>query len=262
MNKLYFLLLLLPPNLLRSQHFQLAPPQIKVDSIFFLERAKVSLAFDLEGAVIHYTTTGGYPTDDKPVYEKPLVIRESGPVRAKVRHPEFSNSTMTERRLLKASHLPDSVVLRTPADPQYPGRQDTSMFDLQKGSRDIKDGRWLGFRGDTVILEVYFKKAISCKNVVVSLLVDADYWIFPPARIEVFGASGDKSWQPLGVRTARDISANTKPQTDYDLFQQVLLRPVAAERFFIRIYPFGNLPAWHSGAGTPAWLFIDEIVFQ
>ncbi len=262
MNKRYFLLLLLSPVFVWGQRFELAPPQIQVDSIFFRESAKVTLAFDMENAVIHYTTTGGYPSDDMPSYTKPLIVKESGPVRAKVRHPEFSSSPMIERRLLKASYLPDSVVLRKPADPLYPARQDTSLFDLQKGSRDLKDGRWMGFRGDTVVLEVYFKKPVSCRSLVVSNLVDADYWIFPPARIEVFGATGDKSWQPLGVRTARDIGATTKPQTDYDLFQQVLLRPVEVERFFIRIFPFGNLPAWHSGAGTPAWLFIDEIVFQ
>ena len=262
MSKLYFLLLFFSPSLLWSQRFQLAPPQIRVDSIFFRESARVELAFDLPDAVIHYTTTGGYPADNTPVYEKPLMVRETGPVRAKSRHPEFVNSALAEQRVMKVSYLPDSVVLHKLPDELYPGNLDKSLFDLQKGSRDIKDGRWMGFRGDTVVLEAYFKQPVTCKLIVLSTLVDADYWIFPPERIEVYGASGDKDWQYMGVRIFREIGVAKKPVADYTLFQKVLLRPVSTERFQIRIFPYGNLPSWHSGAGTPAWLFVDEVVFE
>jgi hypothetical protein len=35
--------------------------------------------------------------------------------------------------------------------------------------------------------------------------------------------------------------------------------PVEARFLRIRAEPFGTLPAWHLGAGHPAWTFVDEV---
>lgn len=220
------------------------------------------MEFDLDSAVIHYTVNGGYPTDKAPVYSKPIVVQESAVVRAKSRHPDFATSTLAERRLIKVAHLPDSMSLQTAPDSLYPGRGKASLFDLQKGSRDLKDGRWLGFRGDTVLVEGRFKKPISCKTMLVSTLSDPGAWVYPPARIEVYGDSGDGHWLPMGVWTSPPASRLKDRPADYTLYERVVLRPVELERFRIRIIPFGNLPEGHPGAGQAAWLFLDEIIFQ
>ncbi len=246
-----------------GQRFQLAAPRIIADSVFFRQKAQLSLEFDLEGAKINYTTTGGLPSDSTPVYEKPFVMTASGAVRARAAHPDFIPSRMEELELVQVLHSPDSLSLRTAPDTLYAGKKGgATLFDLQKAGRDLKDGRWLGFRGDTVVIEVFFKQGVECKRVIVSHLLDPGAWIFPPKRIEVLGASGAKGWLPMGVWTARPKTAWEARQARYDFYQRVVLRPAKAERLQIRIIPFGPLPDGHPGAGKPAWLFLDEIVFQ
>lgn len=48
----------------------------------------------------------------------------------------------------------------------------------------------------------------------------------------------------------------------YDDYQRVVLRRVKVDRLRIVVVPYGPLPEGHPGAGKPAWLFLDEIVFQ
>ncbi|MBK8923068.1 MAG: chitobiase/beta-hexosaminidase C-terminal domain-containing protein [Saprospirales bacterium] len=262
MNHIAFAILFFFPALAWSQTFPLAAPQVSVDSVFFRKQARVEMAFDLDGAVVHYTINGGFPFDSTPVYQKSLMLGESAVIRAKTAHKEFLPGPMVERQIWRVGFSPDSAKLRTAPDSLYAGRYTATLFDLQKGAMQLKDGRWLGFRGDTIVVEAWFRKTIQAKLVILSTLFDAGAWIFPPARIEVYGASGDKDWQFMGVWVARAESNIKTRQPDYHTFQKVLLRPAPAERFQIRIIPYGPLPDWHVGAGQPAWFFIDEIAFQ
>lgn len=262
MRKLILFLYLTIPLYVAGQPFRLAAPQISVDSVFFLNQAKISLGFDLDSAFILYTINGGYPDSRSPMYEKSLTIRESAVIRAKANHPDYLPGPFVEQELLQVRYRPDSTWLRTTPDSLYAGKGNATLFDLQKGGQDVKSGAWLGFRADTVVAEVFFKKKVKCKTLVVSTLLDVNAWIFPPAGIEVLGASGNDPWFYIGVWTARtdiDLRGST---SDYTQFRKMHLFPMEVDRIQVRVRPFGPLPAWHSGSGQPAWLFIDEIAFQ
>lgn len=251
------------PAMARSQAYQLATPRIVADSVFFKQSAKVQLELDLENTAINYTLDGELPLENAPVYQKPLVVRQSTTVRGRAMHPDFIPSTFAEKQLFQIVSAPDSVQLNSVPDTTYRGGGQTSLFDLQKGTRDTRDGRWLGFRLDTVVvLEVFFKKPVMNKRLMVSTLFDSNAWIFPPAAIEVLGAEAGKDLKPMGVWSAKTGSEWKDRPARYDLYQRVVLRPVAVDRMLIRIIPFGPLPEGHAGAGQPAWLFLDEIFFQ
>lgn len=253
---------LLIPAMARSQRFQLAPPQIRVDSFFFRQSARVTMEFDLDGASIHYSTNFQTPTDSTPLYQKPVVLNESATIRARAFHPDYAAGPVAEQHVVKVKLAPDSVVLLTPPDSLYPGKKNTALFDLQKGSRNLKDGAWLGFRADTVVVQAFFKQTVSCRLLQVSTLFDSGAWIFPPARVEVYGASGDKEWQYLGAWMPREGATLQDRPAQYELFEKVVLRPAQVQRLEIRVIPFGPLPQWHAGSGKPAWLFLDEIILQ
>ncbi len=262
MRKIQLALYFFLPACLGAQTFQLAAPHIHVDSIFFKSRAVVRLDFDLQGASIHYATTGTFPTNQSPVYRHPLEIDSSTSVRAIARHPDFISSPMAEVQVLKVNFQPDSVQLKTAPDSLYPGGGVAALFDLKNGSRDLKDGQWLGFRQDTVVVEVQFAQPVTCKNVVLSTLFAPESWVFPPARVEVLNLSDDRppqymgAWQGPAIDNLRDRPGVGGP------FRKVLLRPAAVDRLQIRVIPYAQLPAEHPGAGQPAWLFLNEIVFQ
>lgn len=262
MKQFCFLFLILPA-IAWGQRFQLAQPQIRVDSFFFRNSARVAMEFDLDGASIHYSTDFRTPTDSTPLYQKPVVLTESGTVRARAFHPDFAPGQIAEQRAIKVKLVPDSVRLLALPDSLYAGKGKWTLFDLQKAGHNLKDGAWLGFRtNDTVVVQAYFNHPVSCRLLQVSTLFDPGAWVFPPARVEVYGASGDKEWRYLGAWMPRpDDSLQNRP-AQYERFEKVVLRPTEVERLEIRLIPYGPLPQWHAGAGKPAWLFLDEILFQ
>ncbi|MCC6460521.1 MAG: chitobiase/beta-hexosaminidase C-terminal domain-containing protein [Saprospiraceae bacterium] len=261
MKHLFFILLLLPA-LAWGQRFQLAAPHLTVDSVFFRKQAQVELAFDLDGSTIRYTTDGTYPNDSAAVYKKAIEVTNSGTVRAKAMHPDFLPGNAAEKTLFKINFLPDSMGLQPAPDSLYKGKGAATLFDLRKGDADLKSGRWLGFRTDTVVVETRCKKPVSLKTLQLSTLFDAGAWIFPPKRIEVYGASGKGNWQTVGVWNAREGFRWKDLPSKYDQFQKVIIRPLPVDRLQIRIVPFGPLPEGHPGAGQAAWLFLDEIIFM
>lgn len=250
------------PLFVWGQRYQLTAPRITVDSVFFRQKAKVLLEFDLDSAAISYTTDGKFPGKGTPVYKKPFTVDSSAVIRAKSEHPDFLTSLMAEKRLTKVSAVPDSFRLLTIPDTAYRGQYASTLFDLQKGSKDLHDGRWLGFKTDSAVVELQFKQGTMNRILLISTLFDPGAWIFPPKSVEVYGKTGDKSWIPIGRwNAAADTPWKDRP-AKYDEYLRVVLRPIRVEQLRIRIIPFGPLPEGHPGAGKPAWLFLDEIAFQ
>ena len=250
------------PTLTWGQRYQLNSPRILADSIFFRQKAKVQLEFDLDSAIISYTTDGKIPGKNAPVYKAPFTVDSSAVVRAKSEHHNFLTSPMTEKQLVKVSAMPDSFGLLPSPDTAYGGNGAATLFDLQKGSRDLHDGRWLGFRTDSVVVTLQFGQATASRVLLLSTLFDPGAWIFPPRSVEVYGQSGDRPWMPMGRWMAKPDTPWKERPAKYDDYLRVVLRPVKVDRLRIRIIPYGPLPDGHPDAGAPAWLFIDEIAFQ
>lgn len=260
--KYLLLLWLLFPLLLRGQEYQLAPPKIYADSIFFLQNARVTMAFDLEDASIHFTTDGSMPVRHSTVYEAPFSVAASTTIQAVSDHPHYVMSKMASLELVRAGFVPDSARLLARPDSAYRGKSPDALFDLQKGSNDLHDGRWLGFRGDTVVVEAAFPKTVQCRQIVVSTLSDPGAWIFPPRSIEVYGMKKGGRWQLLGKGMPRNEPTRKNRTAVYALYEAVDLDKTEADRIRVKVVPYGNLPEGHPGAGSPAWLFLDEVIFQ
>lgn len=249
------------PILACGQSYQLAPPRIIVDSVFFRQSARVQIEFDLEGATIRFVADGTVPGNNAPVYQKPVVVTTSTQVFAVAQHPEFLPSQLAGQSLVRISAVPDSTWLLTAPDTLYSGQRVATLFDLKKGGHDMKNGQWLGFKTDTVVVEVRFNQPKKTKAVLVSTLFDPGAWIFPPAGIEILGAAGYQPLKPLGRWSARPDEPWKNQPVLYDLFQRVVIRPLPVDHLQIRVISHGALPEGHAGAGQPAWLFLDEIVF-
>lgn len=260
--KILTIILIIIPALLWGQRYQLNSPRILVDSVFFRQKAKVQLEFDLDSAIISYTADGKIPGKNAPVYKAPFTVDSSAAIRAKSDHPHFLASSMTEKHLFKVSAVPDSFHLLTMPDTAYKGNGAASLFDLQKAGRDLHDGRWLGFRTDSVVVTLQFGQATASRVMLLSTLFDPGAWIFPPRSVEVYGQSGDRPWMPMGRWMAKPDTPWKERPAKYDDYLRVVLRPVKVDRLRIRVIPYGPLPDGHPRAGTQAWLFIDEIAFQ
>lgn len=249
------------PALLGAQTIQLAPPRISSEHVFFLGKTSVTLDFDLDGAVIHYAQDA-IPDAHSPVYHKPIRLTQSGSVKAVATHPDFTTSPVAERRFIRAKVQPKTMTLSTRPNENYPGKGVLSLYDLAKGSGDLHDGNWLGFQQDSVFIEADFKKKTHCNKLLFSTLSDLNAWVMPMRAVVIWGMDRAGKWQNIGSWQAPAKDAPGSNLVKGNVFIEVPLLAMTTNKIRIQMLPFGPLPAGHAGAGTPAWLFLDEIVFQ
>lgn len=257
----YLLPLLLFPAFLNAQAIQLAPPQFIGGSVFFKTKTKVSLAFDLANAAIKYAFQDSL-SQNAPDYKKPLIIRSSGTLKVKATHPDFLSSEVVERQFIKVMHQPKTLNLLTSPNEKYPGKGAEGLHDLVKGTRNLRDGSWLGFLRDTIAMEVFFIDKKVCKKLIISTLIDPGAWVFPPQEVAVYAKNKALEWEEIGCWRLGAALAADAQGANYAEFINISLQPVKTREIRIEVLSWGPLPQGHPGAGSPAWLFIDEIVFQ
>ena len=128
------------------------------------------------------------------------------------------------------------------------------------GTRDHRDGSWLGFSGVDLEAVVELDRPQELRSLGVDCLRSQGAWIFFPQRVDFLVSADGRVWKELG-------SVRPPPERDPEKaskrFQIVVpddVGPVRTIRVVARNH--GALPDWHPGAGEDAWLFVDEVVVE
>ncbi|MEL7148892.1 MAG: chitobiase/beta-hexosaminidase C-terminal domain-containing protein [Bacteroidota bacterium] len=229
---------------------QLSPPEMVVDSIFFEQQTTVSINFEVPGVIIRYTINGEVPSAKSPIYETPLLLAETSLVQAVAFHEDFQNSESVEVQVYQiTSTVGFSVHSKQPPSSKYPGNGIHSLVDGKKASSSFRDGRWVGFSADTVSFTLQFDQSAGGRHLVLSVLQDHPSWIFLPESVQM-RLRGETIAAWLG-----DRSTSRPKSLEYIVLKLPANAGLTAECQIV----MGQIPAWHDGAGTLPWFFIDEI---
>jgi beta-galactosidase len=152
---------------------------------------------------------------------------------------------------------------------QYCNNYPQVLHDSHLGITGNYGEGWTGFSGrDSVDLTVELTDAASLTQVAIGFCHSASDWVLAPDSVEVQWSRNGRTyspWTPL-----RNVHPIANPQKDsrrvamrrFLTPRRGLFHPAEADKVrFIRfrIHCQKTLPAWHVGAGQPAWLMIDEI---
>ncbi|MFS8616710.1 MAG: c-type cytochrome domain-containing protein [Solitalea sp.] len=235
-------------------------PEMHPDKAFFRQPFQLTLSHPISETSIHYTLDGTEPDSiHAPRFEKPLQISENTLVKVRAFKQGWTGSQTLQTYFYKASYKPDSVRLETQPDPQYKARQAVSLFDLENGSTDIRDGKWLGYQGMPLEAYLLFNQPIQINEVAVSSLVNTGGHIFPPASIEVWGGDDPEDLKLLG--TANPDKLQEHQPVEKQIYRNTLNgNTVSYLKVIVR--PLDKLPSWHGAQGQPAWVFVDEILLN
>lgn len=238
--------------------FQLAPPYLRYESVFFEKSATVKLEFAQSGTKIHYTTNGQEPTNRDPVYTKPIQVKKNlTTLKAKVFEAGFLPSEVVEATFYKQGLAIESISTTLPHE-RYPGSGKTALIDGKGGNKILGSNTWMGFQTDTVLLKATFANPQKVKQVMLHVLQNQGAWIFLPQKIEVHGAiNGSNSWVLLGQKSFEPSKKAEKDQCRA-IFIDLKECPKTTQ-IILKVYPLATLPDWHPGKGNAAWLFMDEV---
>jgi hexosaminidase len=224
----------------------------------FSDREEVKLKSESVDTEIRYTMDGSEPNEKELLYTKPITINESTTIKAAAFKDGKKSIVTREARFYKIKKYKSSKLLNKPS-PKYPSQGEFTLFDGIRGSRNFRDGNWLGFEGDNFELTIDFGIVESVNKIRIGLLQDVNSWIFLPLSV-VFAMSRDgESFTEIGSFSEREIKISiTEPIGD------VIKNFDTLKTRYLKIYiqNMGLCPPGHAGAGKKAWLFVDEIIVE
>ena len=241
-------------------------PTIQQDSTIITDNITVPIKHFLNGVTIKYTIDDSEPDSiNSPTYTTPLQLNKNTTVKTKVFKKGWISSDMVQQTFYKSSLSADSIVLLTQPDPKYIGNGGNTIIDHELGEMNFGNGKWLGYDKTNMEFVMQFKTATQMNEVIFNSLINTGSYIFPIQSIQVEASMDGKTYKPL---QSVDFSSITKAYTKETNINQLQSFKVKVDKG--SAYPFykftirnlKQIPNWHPGKGTPAWIFVDEVFFN
>ena len=251
---------------LEDSIMKLNKPTIQQDSTIITDNVTVPIKHFLNGVTIKYTIDDSEPDSlNSHTYTAPLKLYKNTTVKTKVFKKGWISSDVVQQTFYKSSLNADSIILLTQPDVKYIGKGGNTIIDHELGEMNFGNGKWLGYNKTNMEFVMQFKTATVMNEVIFNSLINTGSYIFPIQSITVEASLDGKNYKPL---QAQDYTAITKAYTKETNINQLQSFKVKVDKG--AAYPFykftlrnlKQLPNWHPGKGTPAWLFVDEVFFN
>lgn len=257
-------LLLIWPSLFFSwelcaqDSYQLAPPLVRYASVFFRKNTRVEIKFAQQGAAVYYTTDGTEPTENSNYYTKPVLISRGLTVlKVKAFGKNFLPS-VTDSFVFIRDGLPVSSIVYTSPDAKYPGNGKNALTDNKGGNNLFSSHTWLGFDCDTVHVMLTLKRKQPVQSVLVNLLQNEASWIFLPDKITArYYDETAGEFLPFAEETIASVKETPGSHCVYRLLSSAEKK--LTHRISLQLLVKRFIPDWHTGKGSHAWMFMDEI---
>jgi hexosaminidase len=207
---------------------------------------------------IRFTVDGSEPTAASPVYGEPIVLDRSATVKALSVLGENKTSAIVSASYVVSLATGKAVQYTQPFSEKYPAGRELALTDGLRGSANAGDGQWLGFDGKDLEATLDLGAPRPLKSVAIGFLRDAGDWIMLPSSVEFLVSDDGKSFRAVASVKNDANDKDTKP-----MVKSFAAKVDGKSGRYVRVRAKSSkLPAWHPGAGSPAWLFADELVVE
>ncbi len=242
----------LHPSVEQGQEIVLTPMLIS-EGYTFVDTMRITIASEVDS--VFYTIDGRWPDSRSTRYTGPIAITESGTLQA-IAYKNGRPSKLARGEFFKVPHPDWTVTLSSTYSSQYSAGGPSGLINGIRGSVNWRKGDWQGYQGQDFEAVVDMGKSRSITNVSTGFLQDVRPWIFMPSEV-IYSVSTDGT-----VFTEVYRMKNTLPDsvTEAQVIDFKASLPKTEARYVkVKAINYGNLPAWHPGAGYPAYIFVDEI---
>lgn len=239
----------------RIQNDFVSAPVISAKEKVFKTSIEVSLKSHSKDAKILYSTDGGEPELE---YKQALTIDKTTTIKAVAINSKGEKSQIVESKLSKMPH-DWTVKIFSKYNRQYTGGGDFGLIDGIRGTLNFASGEWQGYQAQDFVAVIDLQRETEIKTLGGGFLQNARSWIWMPTRIE-FETSNDGANFTKVADIKTDIAPEDMIEKTKDYVQTIA--PVKARFVRVKAFNLGKIPAWHPGAGSDAFVFVDEIFVQ
>jgi hexosaminidase len=231
--------------------------QIKtaVDPLPSGEGVRLSLSSPFGASGIRYTTDGSAPSASSSAYGGPIPVTASGRVRFCYVKDGGILGPVADQAFTISKSTGKKVRLATQPHENYEGDGPATLADGVRGN-PVRHGRhWIGFWGPDLDAVVDLDRPTPFSKVSMEFYDGEGSWIHLPKRLEVLVSTDGERFTSL-----RRLSADEIRQQKGEIVLD--LGPQTARYVKVVAENAGRIPAGKQGAGSAAWLFIDEIMIE
>jgi putative alpha-1,2-mannosidase len=230
-------------------------PLIEAKDRVFKGSTNISLKSNSKNAKILYSTNGSEPNLE---YKQPFTVDKSASIKAVAINSQGEKSQIVEAKIHKLSH-DWTVQLFSTYNRQYTGGGDIGLIDGIRGTVNFASGEWQGYQPQDFVAVIDLQRESEIKTIGGGFLQVARSWIWMPTKIEFETSNDNVNWTKVA-----EIKTDVAPE---DMTEQIRdykteISPVRARYVRVKATNLGKIPAWHPGAGSDAFIFVDEIFIE
>lgn len=207
-------------------------------------------------ADIHYTLDGSEPTVDSPVYTKPIAITEGCTVKAKTFRNNVEDRTFV-KEFVGHKALGKKVTLNTTPAPSYKFNAPYLFVDGIRGVNNFRSGEWAGWQAEPLEVTIDMNGE-AYDSVTVGTFIAKYDWIFNPKSITVSTSEDGETFTEVGKA---EYKAEGEKEAD-GLKEYTVTFPETSAKYLKVLVETVTIPQWHGGAGSPGFIFVDEILVK
>ena len=223
------------------------------------QKGAVVMTLTTQGdAPIHYTLDGSEPTAASPRYTGPVEIGKSARFRATALREGGENASYSrEFAFSKSTGRP--AVLNTKPNDSYTFEGASLLVDGYHSRPVFTSGAWLGYLDEPLDVTIDMGGEQSYRSVELETLAEKGDWIFPPSSVTVWVSDNGTDFTEVASVTVPEAKAG-----DADGIGRYWMQfPETSARYLkVVAQNAAAIPAWHPGAGSKGFLFVDEIVVE
>jgi len=214
------------------------------------------ILFELHSAInpkgIRYTNDGSIPHSNSIQYFNPIEITEGQTIKAAIFENKKQKSAIVEQKFYWSKAVGKKITLGNEPHENYGIGGAFTLVDGMIGNRNKFGRDWLGFSGKDLNATIDLGKVETINKVILCVLESQGSWIYYPKNIEVLISNDGQNFESVSQLNQSEIQ---------DVKGEVVLEVESRKAQFVKIIAtnLGKISDGNPGAGSYAWLFVDEI---
>ena len=212
--------------------------------------------FELHSAkntnLIRYTTDGTNPNTNSFQYLHPIEIKNSQTIKAASFENEKQKSAVVEQVFTLNKATGKKITLVDAPHENYNVGGTFTLIDGISANRGKLGKDWLGFSGKDLNATIDLGKSEVINKVTISVLESQGSWIYYPKKIGILLSEDGINYRGINIISAEEIKKSGGKVN-------ITLNAEKAQFVKVIAYNTGKIAEGFPGAGSSAWLFVDEI---